>query len=197
MEHRLQWAEIHRHWRRRLEEFAVSLSPFFVQVHIKDPAGINRPDEQAWCLRSEIDTLVEKQQSFLDEMPGRQGLVLQQGHNFRRGELHTLKLLWQHNSNPEAISAVLLSASLFTRLNSSAYPEAWPAYADVCALNASIESHWHGQIQRWSLNCTAVLPVNSRDFDYAISREIALIRYLAEEHASLLRLYAPVNVRYS
>jgi hypothetical protein len=197
LEHRYLWTDIYRDWRRRFEEFAVPLVPLFVEAYVKDPIDLARSDERVWCLRSNVHSLLEQQQAFLNDMPGRQGLVMERAYAGRRGELRTLEALWQHRSNPEAIAAVLLSASLFSRLNKGHYPENWPAYAEVSALKESIDSHWEGFTDLWHLASTVVLPKLNRDFDYVISRHTSLIRYLAEEHASLLRLYAPLNVYYT
>ena len=96
-----------------------------------------------------------------------------------------------------------MTASLFPRIHASRrlYPEdCWPKIRKVRDLDAIARDQLSDSSQvlfdGWHHSCTQVLPVHSEDSSYEITTAGALIRYLAEEHASLLHRFQPVRIVY-
>ncbi len=130
-------------------------------------------------------------QDHMNKFPGTVGPVHPNYYHTRSGELETVRMLRENQGDDSRICAVLISASLFSRMHSSRgiYPrDNWPPYTCVSALdqwayNAS------GGVTGWHHACTQVIPEELPDYGSNIETLGELVRYLAEEHAVILSNY--------
>ncbi|MEW6230475.1 MAG: hypothetical protein AB1700_20715, partial [Bacillota bacterium] len=138
-------------------------------------------------------------QRHLDRFPGTYGPIHPSAYYTRKGELETLNYLWEHREDTEKVAAILIAASLFSRLGSSRgrYPrDEWPPYHCVGVLSQWAYERWlgTGSASAWSRSCTEVLPAANEDYVYKLDSMLAIVRYLAEEHVLVLSKYKPVSI---
>jgi hypothetical protein len=195
------WTYVLSTWRHRMKEFGVRLDPLFTEIPIWDPQNPVREEKLSWWPRESIRERQKIVQRHFLKFPGTRGDE-HANQSFRQGEVDTLYHLWRHRDTADSVTAVLLAGSLFRRLESrrGQYShEYWPDRAGVEALlewateQLGGRHSWSG----WHYACTDVLPVRNDDFYYKIESLPSLVRYLAEEHAELLRTYRPVVVRFT
>lgn len=108
------------------------------------------------------------------------------------GQRQTIAYLQQAAGDPEATAAVLLSASLFMRVERTRarYPrEAWPPFAVAQTLLAWTRMCF---VYRWDAQCDATLPAHDSESGVAIASTQQLVRFLAVEHARVLHRFTPV-----
>jgi hypothetical protein len=108
------------------------------------------------------------------------------------GRRQTIAYLLQAAGDSEATAAVLLSASLFMRVerNRTRYPrEAWPPFAVAQTLLAWTRMHF---VYRWEAECESTLPEHAAEAGLVITSAQQLVRFLALEHARVLHRFAPV-----
>lgn len=199
------WDGIVRQWRSRLEEFGIKLETLFVDIHVfdsKNPVG--RPAQLSWWPVSAARQLHLGLQEHFDRWPGTRGDVHPNYHYIRRGELETLAYLWKVKDSVETACALLIAASLFSRMHSSRrdYPvKRWPPFYSVAALDelarAQLEKYEGVRFYPWHYSCTDVLPVRNDDQEYTIDSLSGVVRYLAEEHASLFLAVQPTRIVFS
>ncbi|WP_160328966.1 hypothetical protein [Syntrophomonas wolfei] len=142
-----------------------------------------------------MDSIIEYHinfQRYLERYPGTVGPT----YNWLQGELETLEYLWAYKGEEDKISAILISASLFSRLKSSRrmYPrDHWPPYFCVQELLKWAYSQWNAerQFSTWQHYHTQVLPHINWDHKYKLDDMNALVFYLAEEHAEVFLNYTP------
>jgi len=196
------WEQVISYWRHRLADFSIDLDPLFQRVAIHDPANpVGRQSEIAWWPTKLIHTKQMDCQRHFDEHPGTRGLTHPDSCRSSVGEATTIEHLWQNKSDPAIVAAILFSASLFSRIGSARkhYPEDWPPIFAVKVLADWAYERWlgAGRHEMWHYSCTTVLPWSSEDYAYKIDSMHALVRYLAEEHASLLLQYRPVVIEFT
>lgn len=220
------WERVFETWLERLSDFSVSIVPFFTEIQIHDPElpidndihiqsyvpswdmmwiyekdyfRSNEYPKLSWWQTNSVFTLHKQLQDHLDRYPGTIGPI--HPYNFRKGEIETLYYLWEYRQEPEKIAAILIAASLFSRLKSrrTTYPDKnWPPKHCVNVL-------WHWAYDKWSEEktncgwndlCTEVLPEENADYVYKFDNMYALVRFLAEEHALLLINYRPITIQF-
>lgn len=195
------WDRVFHTWTDRLSDFSVSVEPLFLSIPIHDPGNPNgRPSALSWWPTDSVQVLQQECQRHLDQWPGTRGLIHPPSYYTRQGELDTLAYLWDAKGDMETTAAILFAASLFSRLESRRRqrPDNWPKYFCANILADWANSRWRGErsFDTWHPSCTDVLPYTSDDSVYKIETMEALVRYLAEEHASLLLKYRPVVIEY-
>ncbi len=109
--------------------------------------------------------------------------------------------MWAFKENETNIAAILISASLFSRLNSSRrqYPlKYWPEYDCVEELADWAYKQWNADraFYTWQHYHTQVLPHINRDSKFKINNMNELINYLAEEHARVFIEYRPIYIEF-
>ena len=192
------WQLIFSTWKNKISEYPISLNPLFKEIIICDPKNpYGREDVLTWQPIKEISEFQLEVQRHFDSWPGTFGPINK--YDARQGELRTLDYLWEYQGDIEKIAAILINASLFTRLNSSrvSYPrENWPPARCVRKLYEMALKIWNSEEEHflWQHYNTEVLPYLKWDYDYQLNNLHALITYLAEEHALLLLKYYPVVV---
>jgi hypothetical protein len=194
------WEHVFLAWRYRLKDYMVSLKPLFTEVWVYDSKyPVGRQNELSWWPEKRIKEFQVNFQRHLDNYPGTNGPI--HPYEIRQGELNTLHYLWSHKENEEKIAAILINASLFSRLYSSRgqYPNNyWPPHHCVEELYKWAYEIWHGQneFSAWQHYHTEVLPYMNRDFCYQLNSMDALIRYLADEHALVFLKFKPVTIEF-
>lgn len=194
------WEDVYGIWKRRISDFATPISPVFLEVSLYDPGNPRREEvELAWWPRGQLNQLRHKCQQHFDNYPGTLGPTHPTTFEGRKGELQTLEFLWEHKDEPEQVAAVLLSASIFSRLygRNGGRPEKWPLFVCVEALSDIINERWRAESGYWHHASTCVLPYSSYDYVYQLDSLRSFVTYLAEEHAALLHQFAPVVVRFT
>lgn len=192
------WQQIFRTWKNKIFDYPISIDPLFKEITIYDSKNpYERENVLTWQPIKEISEFQLEIQRHFDNWPGTVGPINQYGT--RQGELCTLDYLWEYQEDIEKIAAILINASLFTRLYSSRnnFPvENWPSYWCVQKLYEMALKKWNSEEKHflWQHYHTEVLPYLKRDYDYQLNSLHALITYLAEEHALLLLKYYPVVV---
>lgn len=194
------WEHVYSNWRHRIREYSISLKPLFTEVWVHDSENpLGRKNSLSWWPKNKIKDLQLNFQRHLYKYPGSNGPV----HPYinRQGEIETLDYLWTHKENEEEIAAILINASLFTRLYSSRrhYPkDYWPPYYCVEELYKWAYRIWHSQdeYQSWQHYHTEVLPNRNEDIYYQLNDIYAVVRYLADEHALMFINFAPVTIEF-
>ncbi|MEW6726850.1 MAG: hypothetical protein AB1327_07820 [Bacillota bacterium] len=125
-----------------------------------------------------------------------------------RGQLITVGYLWRHRESIEKVAAILIAASLFSRLHSSRvpYPREWPTYSGVNELYNWAIAKWvpRNEGDVWHYSNTYVLPPAPLwcDGSCSYSNESVIdnlpdfVRHLADEHARVLNKYRPIAVHF-
>jgi len=120
------------------------------------------------------------------------------------GALSTLKMLWQAKGNIEIICAILILASYTLRQPGSAKDwlknQYWP-HLDIRSEieDLALETIKQNDIEiHWDYRTTKPFPsdyvFDVSDSDYRIPEAEGLVRYLAEEHASILSRVCPIAI---
>ncbi|EIC30339.1 hypothetical protein Metal_2626 [Methylomicrobium album BG8] len=195
------WERVFRAWTDRLNDFSIVVDPLFLSIQVHDPASpTERPSALSWWPTDSIRSLHQDCQRHFDRWPGTSGPIHPPSYYTRQGELDTLDYLWESKDDIETTAAILFAASLFSRLENKRrrYPDNWPKFSCAQILVCWAYGRWHsaGPHRTWHSSCTDVLPYMSDDWIYKIDTMDALVRYLAEEHASLLLRYRPVVIEY-
>lgn len=192
------WNRIFSAWSNRIDDFPISIEPLFTAVCVHDPEyPVGRQNALSWWPAKRINELQIDFQRHMNSFPGTHGPVNPFGQ--LKGEFDTLDYLWEYKDDKEKIAAILINASLFTRLYSSRreYPkDNWPRYYCAKEIWKWAYKVWHDEksFSPWQHYHTEVLPYLNWDYDYKISDINALIRFLAEEHALMLLNYKPVSI---
>ena len=183
------WERVVSSWLSRISESPVSLEPLFTRIEVHDPAALEgRDHELSWWPASSVPEMYLRLQDHLNKHPGTIGPVHPDSFHTRRGELETIRMLWEGQGNSHEVCAILISASLFSRMHSSRgiYPrDSWPPYTCVSALDQWANDA-SGGVTAWHHACTQVIPEQLPDFDYKIETLGELVDYLAEEHAAII-----------
>lgn len=196
----LGWKDVYRIWQNRISDFVTPITPLFLEVPLHDAGDPHRDGvELAWWSRNKVNALRQKCQQHFDQYPGTRGWTHPDAYQGRKGELQTLEFLWKHRNELEEVAAVLLSASLFSRLNNRRgyYPEKWPKFFCIRRLADLVAERWQTGSSSWHHASTEVLPYTSEDFIYQLDDIYSFVRYLAEEHAALLHQFVPVAVTFT
>jgi len=199
---RWDWKRVYRTWSGRMEEFNVPLDPLFTTVTVHDPKNPARSEtEVSWWPANEIQRLRIACQRHFNNHPDTRGTPHPE-YELPKGQIDTARYLWRHRTEPETIAAILIAASLFSRLHSSRLrlPAEWPRLHLLQPLDRWAREKWLGHEaadQMWHPMSTAVLPLMSDDFVYKIDSMHALVRYLAEEHAAALHSFRAMEVRFA
>jgi hypothetical protein len=137
-------------------------------------------------------------QDHLNKHPGTVGPVHPGYYHTRSGELETVRMLWKGRSDNHKVCAILISASLFSRMHSSRgiYPrDSWPPYGCVSVLDQWANDA-SDSVTGWHHACTQVIPEELPDYDSKIETLGELVNYLAEEHAAAISKYTAVTVEF-
>ena len=190
-----------------MRDRAAPLNPLFSRSSLYNPWSTDSENPGNACIvwfeKDRIfDALVNLQAWAVESsvhQPDRSGNSISSGIN--DGQIKTVKKLWEFRDDEEKVAALLICASLFTRLLSERtlrkYPENWPHKNQVTLLLECAESQLGiAASDIWSPYNINVLPWRSRDFDYKIEETESLVRYLAEEHATALQRYQPTQLVY-
>lgn len=195
-----EWEQIYNLWRRNIQHFTVPLTPLFetVEIHLHGRSVAREPD-LVWWSRARFATELQRYQNHFENYPNSLGPTHPDVVSATKGEMQTLRLLHKFDGFSEKQAAVLISASLFSRIagRQPNYPETWPPAMCVEALDAQVRTLWCDNGDYWHHLSSSAIPVGIDDFDYRIERLPTLIRYLAEEHAALLHQWAPTLVNYT
>lgn len=157
-----------------------------------------RPFDLVWWSRTAFKGELRKCQEHFNRAPQTQGPTHPNSAH-SQGELQTLRLLHAHQGCPEKQAAVLISASLFARLEGrgAESPDYWPPVRCVKALANLVGAAWRDDQEYWHRLSRWVIPVDVADYAYRIEDLRALVRYLAEEHAALLHQQVPTQVVFT
>lgn len=196
------WQTVFAIWQQRVSQHSPSLAPLFTHVPVHDPAiPQDRPTVYSWWPReSTYDTKQKDIQRHLDRFPGTLGPIHWYQHT-RQGEINTLEYLWQAQGNLERVAAILIAASLFTRVRSgrSTYPrDAWPLRSCVSIIETWAYEVWKrdGHFTGWQTSCTEVLPKRKDDYYCDLKSLEDVVTYLADEHIQLLTEFAPIAIDF-
>lgn len=195
----ITWERIYFIWKETLESFNVATDNIFLEIEANNPELTLGTLYFSWWERNII---MESRRSALNIIESAQSLTLIRKPDFdigfRSAELDTLKSLWEFRCNPEQIAALLLKASLFSRVESSraTLPVHWPPYIVLEKLSDTIDQIFDSSCTKpfWVKSCTQVIPVFSNDTNFKIDKISALIHYLAIEHCKLLSTYQPIRI---
>ncbi|MGH8446240.1 MAG: hypothetical protein ACREVL_13290 [Solimonas sp.] len=181
-----------------MDDFVPDATLSFLRVLVHDPENPNREESyRSWWPIAEIRAQHERIQRHFDHFPGTRGYA--DNHELLVGERDTIFHISQTQGNQEEICAVLISASLFKRMDSrrAEYPrENWPLYSISRFVRDIAYERWGVRHAQWHHSCTQVLPVMLEDHHDQIDSIEGLIRRLAEEHASLFIKYQLVEVTF-
>lgn len=198
------WERVFRVWSEEFGKFPVSASPLFTEVAVHDPASpAGGKILFLWCRPHRLRGEHVRLQRCLDESPGT-GLNaflyfrhLREGT--RKGEVYTLRYLWDNRENPEAVAAVLICASLFPLVCAGRRDhllENWPPVPCMKVVFRWAMERWSSEerdrARGWHHACTEVLPDRLLDWRLRIGDMETLIRHFAKEHARVLARYRPV-----
>jgi hypothetical protein len=117
--------------------------------------------------------------------------------NSLTGPRQTIEYLLRAENDASQVGAVLLSASLFNRAESSRgqYPrEEWPHVAIARELLRWLRSK---QECHWESSCTATLPFHESEYGTSVTNAWAWIRFLAVEHARVLHNWTPIELVFT
>jgi hypothetical protein len=93
---RWSWEQIVSRWLSRISESPVSLEPLFTRIEIHDPAApVGRDNELSWWPASSVPEMYLRLQDHLNKHPGTVGPVHPDPFHTRRGELETIRMLWE------------------------------------------------------------------------------------------------------
>lgn len=195
----ITWERIYFIWKETLESFNVATENIFLEIESNNPELTSGTLYLSWWKRNKI---MESRRAALSTIESAQPLTLLKKPNFeidlRNAELDTLKNLWEFRCNPEKIAALLLKASLFSRIESSraTFPTYWPPCVVLEKLSHMIDQVFDSSSAKplWMHSCTQVIPVFSNDTNFKIDKISALIHYLAIEHCKLLSTYQPIRL---
>ncbi|MBV7334628.1 hypothetical protein KFU94_41605 [Chloroflexi bacterium TSY] len=200
--HSHNWQTVFALWQKRISNQTISLEPLFTCVPVHDPAMLqDRPTTFSWWPRKPTHYAKQKEiQRYLDNFPGTQGPLHWYEHT-RKGEIDTLNYLWSVHDDLEKVAAVLIAASLFTRLRSSRYRyprDTWPSISCVQVLEIWAYKAWQGNdyYAGWHNSCTQVLPELNEDYTCELNSLEDVIYYLADEHTTVLTNFAPVAIEF-
>ena len=164
------WKDVYRTWKFRLDDFGVQLEPLFTPIHVHDPHNpTERESHLTWCPSNEIEVYALEIQRHYDHHPGTYGPI--NVHASKKGKQVTVSNLWDFKDEPTVIAAILISASLFSRVgsNRSVYPrDTWPSYSCVRQLEELALEHWGTSDVPWHYSSTEALPLSSCDWEYKI-----------------------------
>jgi hypothetical protein len=112
------------------------------------------------------------------------------------GPRATAEHLAEAGSDPNRVAAVLLGASLFTRIESTRkhYPrDEWPPISIAETLR-----EWMRRTHdsRWHASCTSTLPLHYGGCGCVIRSMQGFLEALALEHARALHAFVPVRVEF-
>lgn len=198
---RWTWDRVLFAWRSRLSEFGLDLETVFRTIEVNDPGS--RPDREpglSWWRIKEIDINRRDVLKHFERYPGTVG-PLHPGGTMRRGEIDTLDHLWAAKDEPDKVAGILISGSLFSRIESSRKGPSrdnWPRVVLMRDLQAWAYAAWRdpGTYWGWHYASTTTFPTMSDDNVYTIDSMEALVRYIAEEHAVLFSVYTPVALTF-
>lgn len=218
------WERVFQTWLKHMKNSPISVNSLFREVIIHDPGLCLDTDKRDLIIecfgeRSEFsrvahhidlswwppESIFQHQknlQRHFDDYPGTHGLI--HPYYFRKGEIDTIYYLWKYKDDLQKVCALLISASLFYRLESHRreYPrDTWPNFycvrvlLDWCYEQSLDEDKRRGWY--WAGTCTRVIPKSLWDYSGCqIKTMNELIRYIAEEHIQLFKTFQPVVIRF-
>jgi hypothetical protein len=196
----ITWERIYFIWKETLESFSVEKDNIFLEIESNNSELICGTLYFSWW---EKNKMIESKKSLLKVIESIQPFTLVEKPTFDKGfrgsEIDTLKSLWELKHDPEKTAALLLHASLFTRIESSRaiFPSNyWPPHIVLTKLSEMIDQVLGDSITKplWWHSCTKVIPIFSTDTNFKIDNVSALIHYFALEHCKLLSKYQPVRI---
>jgi hypothetical protein len=187
-----------RHWLDEVSELGIAATNVVQTIPIERKAGecVAGDRRVEWWPKSSVEQLrcsVQAQPghtaSFaaLDESAGARQHTTQAAR-------HTIHCLLGAAGDPTCSAAVLLSASLFTRVESARarYPrDAWPPFSVAQTLLRWTRAK---QACHWESACAATLPSHDSESGLIIKSVQQLVRFLAAEHARVLHRWTPVQI---
>lgn len=191
------WERIYHTWDMRLSDFGVSPKPLFKKINVHDPKyPTDRPHSLTWCSIKAIPGYHLELQRHYDLLPGTIGPIRNYSH--RKGEFVTLEYLWEYREQPQKVAAILISASLFYRLESTRkrYSKLWPSQHCVHQIANLALAKYNQEQFPWHYSSTEVLPFSRPDWEHKITDINGVVRFLAEEHASILSKYQPMVIYF-
>jgi hypothetical protein len=183
-----------RHWLDEVSDLGLSLRslvqtvPIFARTAAQEQGEV-RERRLEWWPRSSVELL----RRSLEERAAEPALSALE----TSGQSQTVEYLLEAAGDPERTAAVLLSASLFKRIESArtAYPrDAWPHFSIAQTLLRQLRAQYN---YRWDATCTATLPAHDVEAGLVITSMEQFVRFLAVEHARVLHRWAPVQIRWA
>jgi hypothetical protein len=191
------WNRVLQVWNNRIDDFSIQLDPLFTRIPVYDPEyPSGRENVLSWWPIENLPKYQIKLQRHLYRYPGTMGPC--HPYDMLKGAMDTLEYLWLNKDDKSKITAVLISASLFSRLFSSRnhYPrDNWPPFHAVVELSKWSGEQWDSEYT-WQHYHTDVLPSQNSDYSCHVSDMNGLIRYLAEEHAQVFLNFRPVSIEF-
>ena len=180
------WERIYHAWCQEVDSFGIDIANFFIEVKSEYVDSTTANNYHLLCPRPLVAERVAELQG---KLANGQRIHLTEMLNLRAGELSTINYLAETRHEQEQIAALLMCASLRSRIHR--YPEQWPQPVVLEGLYQLISQHWNlgAQGYGWHSSCTSVIPIETRDFDYTIDSLQGLIRYMSTEHCKLLTKY--------
>jgi len=200
-EEEITWEQIYSWWQRYFDDYNLPLDNIFQEVTIKtNESGSLYEQLLSWWPKGKIQEHCSKLQEYTDTYSIITAPIHSLESCLKEGTKQTLEYLFNVREDEELICALLISSSLFYRINTySNYPDKyWPDYYLVekiyeMSLDVIFNSEKSG-FSKWHHSCRSVLPTDYRDHDYKIYSNRALVRYLAEEHARILSTLKPMKI---
>ncbi|MBS0430485.1 MAG: hypothetical protein JSR41_24630 [Proteobacteria bacterium] len=195
------WKRVLLHWRERLDDFGLNPHPIFTEIEVYDSANpVGRESKLTWWPKHEVDARRRELLNHFERLPGTVGPV----HPYtqlRQGVLDTLVHLWACREEPDKVAGVLISGSLFARIEGRGgrvEDGYWPRAYCVRQLQSWAYDAWRGERSHlgWHFACTKVLPSSNHDYVYKLDTMAALVRYVAEEHVQVLSTQCPIAIHY-
>lgn len=185
-----------QHWLDEVHDLGVAPSQL-VQVISVFRAQPSAPERRVeWWPKSGVEMMRRTLQEHVSAAPQGAHSVLPQSTDALglRGQCQTIEYLLEVSGDPERTATVLLSASLFKRVESerARYPrDAWPHFSVAQTLLGWLRAK---HAYRWDATCTSTLPAHDSESGLVISCMEQFLRFLAVEHARVLHRWAPVQI---
>jgi hypothetical protein len=188
-----------RHWLDEAAELGIVPAQLVQTIAICRSAGQLGSDEKRveWWPKSNFEQLrrsLEAQAANSQHTETSPALDVEPAQHATPGARHTIRCLLEADGDPTRSAAVLLAASLFTRIESARarYPrDAWPPFSVAQTLLRWARAK---QACQWDSACDASLPSHDSASDLIIGSVQQLVRFLAAEHARVLHRWTPVQI---
>jgi len=194
------WQEIYAIWEASIKAHDVNIEESFCLIRVSNPkmAQYQSKPFLYWDSVRPVREIAMIWQEHMDLHPTSYAAPI--GFQNSSALATTIAHLWKNRTDKEQLAAILISASLASRMNNSRchYPdEDWPYFPNVANLRDEVLYKWLGEDrygQLWHHSSTTMLPDLKREWGSNCKTLSELIAFLADEHIEVLRQYRMVGV---